>query len=156
MTHSKRIAGARFTLVEVLIVGALAALLIAIIIPVARNKGEDKAQLAAITVVQDALRRYQADTGSYPTLGPVAAAGQTPLNLWNAGDLPSSASVPRHAGIDFSARAFKTGTETTVRFYPDYVKVRPIHDAEVAADGTPRWRLDHTGAVVLQLDGRSY
>lgn len=161
MTSNTRLPAARtlrprFTLIELLIVAALAGLLIAIIVPVALDKGEDKAQFTAITTVQDAVRRYKADTGSYPTSGPVAAPGQTPVNPWNAGDLPATASVPRFAGIDFSARAFKTGTDTAVRFFPDYARERPRHDSEVAADATQRWRIDATGAAILQMDGRSY
>ncbi|MSQ26137.1 MAG: hypothetical protein EXR49_07750 [Dehalococcoidia bacterium] len=155
-TSGARTLRARFTLIELLIVAALAALLIAIILPVALDKGVDKAQLTAITAVQDAIRRYKADTGSYPTLGPVAATGQTPVSPWNAGDLPAIASVPRFAGIDFSARAFKTGTDTAVPFHPDYIKERPRHDSEVASDATQRWRIDATGAAILHMDGRSY
>jgi hypothetical protein len=145
----------RITVVELLVVAAIAGLFAAIAIPILLGD-EESPQAAGVAAVQDAVRRYQADTGSYPTFGATPVPNQPPVNIWLAGRLPSADSSPAYAGIDFDAKAARAGQQATVTFTPDYVKTKPRHAGEAAADGTQRWRLDRDGAVTVQLDGRSY
>ncbi len=145
----------RFTIVELLLALTVAGIVAAIVSAIVLGS-EDPAQTLHLTQVQEGVRRFQAETGSYPTYGATPAPGQTPVAIWVAGHLPSAESVPAYAGIDFGAKAAKTGQPSPVALAPDYVKEQPRHAGEAAQDGTKRWRIDKDGTVSIELDGRSY
>ncbi len=146
----------RFTVVEVLVVAALAALLLAIVVPVAFAKDTNPAQVAAIESVQEGVRKYYARFKSYPTFGPISGPAQSAASPWTAGQAPAADSVPKYAGIDFSASAVVEGQAERVRFSAEMLESLPRHAGEVAADGTQRWRIDHNGTVSVEMDGRSF
>lgn len=150
--HGRR----RFTLVEVVVVGAIAALLAGIAIPIVLDDDENTEQARAVAQVQEAVRRYHADTNVYPTFGATPAPQQTPSAIWVAGGLPSLQATPAFAGIDFNAKAARPGRQVPVAFVPDYLKQKPRYAGDAAADGTQRWRIDKDGNVRVELDGRSY
>jgi len=146
----------RFTIVELLVVSALVGLLALITIPVLRGSGIDEAEAEATRRVQDAVRRYQFDTGAYPTAAPPPLSEGQAVEPWQPGSLPTARSLPRFAAIAFDAAAVKRSGGQTVRLYPDYLAERPKYAEDFAADGLPRWRIDHEGDVTVELDGRSY
>lgn len=146
----------RFTIIEVAVIAAIAALLLAIVVPVALNKATNQAQVDDVSAVQAAVRDYAAQFNSYPTFGPALGDGQSATAPWTAGQLPAEGSVPKHAGIDFSASALRAGQQNRVRFSPDVLSALPRHAGEVAADGTQRWRIDHNGTISVEMDGRSF
>ena len=144
----------RFTLVEAAVVLGLVVLLIVVVLPVMLDETENTQQVEDLANVQEAVRRYHADTGAYPTFAAVARAGQNLVNPWVAGEIPSLGSVPAEAGLDFDAVALRGGV--AVRFVPNYLREKPRHADEQALDGAPRWRIDAQGSVLVRLDGRSY
>ena len=146
----------KFTLVEAAVILAVLGVLLALFLPTMRSKGSDKVRLADLTGVQNAVGKYAAEFGHYPTLPPPQGLDQPVVAPWGAGDLPSGSSQPAFAAIDFSASAAKAGQTELVRFVPGYLSQTPLHANEVAADGSFRWRIDSRGAVSVQMDGRSY
>ncbi|MBI3743811.1 MAG: hypothetical protein HY261_05920 [Chloroflexi bacterium] len=146
----------RFTIVELAVIAALAGLLIAIIVPVVTSSGENTDQTRDIAAVQEAVRRYQADTGVWPSRDAVAPPTEPASNPSMAGELPKSSSVPKFAGINWDTSAALKSGGKTVTFAPDYLPVRPRYADDFAKDNTRRWRLDRSGGVSVEMDGRSY
>ena len=144
----------RFTLVEAAVVLGLVVLLIVVVLPVVLDESENTQQVEDLAGVQEAVRRYHADTGAYPSFAAVARPGQNLVNPWVAGELPKTSSVPPEAGLDFDAVALRAGV--AVKFVPNYLREKPRHADERALDGAPRWRIDAQGSVLIRLDGRSY
>ena len=143
----------RFTYVELIVVGVIVAILVAIVVPVALDS-DDSQRARDLAEIQEAIRRYQADTGAFPTFGPSPLPEETPSNPWVEGRLPQDDSTPPFAGIDFRATAAREAG--TVQFSPDYIDEPPRHANEVAQDGTRRWRIDASGTVTVVMDERSY
>ena len=109
----------------------------------------------AIADVQEAVRRYHAQTDSYPTFGATPQPDRTPTDIWVAGRIPSLRSIPPYAGVDFDASvAGEQGERLT--FFPDFIQEKPRHGGDAADDGTQRWRLAQDGGVSIELNGRSY
>jgi competence protein ComGC len=144
----------RFTAIELGIIGAIIVLLLIVVIPVVTDDSGDPAKEKEITLVQDAVRRYRQDTGSYPTFATVAAPGKEAVGPWVDGGLAGQNSSPAHAGVNFEAKAARG--EQTVAFVPDYLALRPRYAGDIASDGTARWRIAADGGVSIELDGRSY
>ena len=144
----------RFTLVEGAVVIGLVILLVVVVLPVVFDESENTDQVRDLAAVQEAVRRYRAETGAYPSFAAAARPGQTLVDPWVAGELPNPGAVPAQAGLDFDAVALRGGV--AVRFFPDYLRERPRHADERALDGGARWRIDAEGSVLIQLDGRSY
>ena len=144
----------RFTIVEAAVVLGLVVLLVVVVLPVVFDESGNTAQVEDLSAVQEAVRRYHADTGAYPSFASVARPDQGLVNPWVAGELPQPGSVPPEAGLDFDAVALRGGV--AVRFVPNYLREKPRHADERALDGAPRWRIDAEGSVLIRLDGRSY
>lgn len=145
----------RITIVELVVVLVIAALLAAIIVPVVVGSDENTDRAQAIADVQEAVRRYHAQTDSYPTFGATPAPDRTPTDIWVAGRIPSLRSIPPYAGVDFDASvAVEQGERLT--FFPDFIQEKPRHAGDAAEDGTQRWRLAQDGGVSIEMNGRSY
>lgn len=145
----------RVTIIEIVVVLAVAALLAGVVIPIVLDDDTNLERAEALAQVQDAVRRYQTQFDTYPTFGATPSPDQASNGIWQAGELPSEDSVPAFAGIDFDASAVLDG-QAPARFYPDVIDERPRHARTAADDDTQRWRIDASGAVSIELDGRSY
>ena len=136
--------------------GALGAILAAIVVPVVLDRSQDTALAQDAREVKEAVRLYHIDIGGYPTFGATPAPNQTPTVLWVAGGIPGPDSIPQFGGIDFDASASRLADSALVRFHPDYLPEKPSHSGQAAADGTQRWRIDGNANVSIEMDGRSY
>ncbi len=145
----------RITVVELGVVAVIAALFVAIVVPMVVGSDEDTEQARTIAEMQGAVRRYHAQTGSYPTFGATPAPEQTPAEIWVTGGAPTLRSIPPFAGIDFDASALGDDS-ARLTFSPDFIEEKPRHAGDAANDGTQRWRIDRDGAVTIDLDDRSY
>lgn len=144
----------RFTIAEAALVIGFVILLVVVVLPVVFDKSENTDQVQDLKAVQEAVRRYRAETGAYPSFAAVARPGQSLSDPWVAGEIPKPGAVPSEAGLDFDAVALRRGV--AVRFVPNYLGEKPRHADERALDGAPRWRIDAEGSVLIRLDGRSY
>lgn len=145
----------RITIVELVVVLAIAALLAAIVVPVVVSSDENTDRAQAIANVQEAVRRYHAQTDSYPTFGATPAPERTPTGIWVAGRIPSLRSMPPFAGVDFDA-SIVSEQRDRLTFFPDFIQEKPRHAGDAAEDGTQRWRIAQDGGVSIELDDRSY
>ena len=107
----------RFTLVEGAVVIGLVILLVVVVLPVVFDESENTDQVRDLAAVQEAVRRYRAETGAYPSFAAAARPGQTLVDPWVAGELPNPGAVPAEAGLDFDAVALRGGV--AVRFFPE-------------------------------------
>ena len=146
----------RFTIVELLIVVAIAAVLAGIAVPIILDTSEGSTLARDTELVREAIRKYRLETGVYPTFGATLEPDQTGTNIWAPGAIPSLDSLPPFAGIDFRAQASRSGDGTRVQFSPDFLKEKPRHSDTIATDGTRRWRIDSRGGISVEMDGRSY
>ena len=146
----------RFTIVELVVVLAILVTLVVIVVPVALDDSDDSTRVEDVSRVQSALRGYQASTGLFPTLGSDAGTGQAAIDPWLPGELPRATSQPPFAGVDFDAMAARLDGSGEVVFSPDSIPDPPRHAKEVANDGIRRWRIDTSGSVSVEMDGRSY
>ncbi len=156
MSDSKTPAQRRFTIIEVVVFLVVAGLFAGITVPVLLDDSENPLLSEDTTLLREAVRQYQVQTGIYPTLGAASAPGQESSEPWQPGAIPLPSSQPAFAGIDFNAGANDRQNGQRVRFYPDVLSEKPRHSDETAADGTRRWRIDSEGSLSIEMDGRSY
>ena len=146
----------RFTIVELLIVVAIAAVLAGIAVPIILDTRDGSALARDTELVREAILKYRLETGVYPTFGATPEPGQAATNIWAAGAIPGVDSVPPFAGLDFRAQASRPGDGRRVQFSPDFLKEKPRHSDATAADGTRRWRIESRRQISVEMDDRSY
>ena len=68
----------RVTIIEIVVVLAVAALLAGIVIPIVLDDDTDLERAQALAEVQDAVRRYRTQFDTYPTFGATPSPDQAP------------------------------------------------------------------------------